>query len=360
MSEPLNSILYNALVRAFRQVLISNAGEPYVPATQVSCFRRGRMDSPPLHPGEYYRVSCPFCDDTRQRLYINHMFNVQGDDGDDHLYLAHCFNEECIDSRYHQKKLVDMLFPFGYRERQRLNRTPLPSTEATVPAHSERPVVALPPSFPLQDALSSTACDYLLRRGFEPQEISGYWGVTYCLFAPNSSPKLFQRLLIPVYDYQLAFRSPPVTCLAGWQARVIQSTDSSPKYLSMKGMRKSHLLYGLPQAVNTTGPIIVVEGPTDVWRLGSHAVALFGKAISNCQRQMLDRHFGNRPIVIALDRDAQDEARRIVSSIRESRSGWQDRGPVISCLPPAGAKDFGEVTREAAWAAVESALPRGM
>lgn len=356
MSEPLNPVLHRELVKHFPQVLISNEGEPFVGTRQPSSYRRGRHDNPPLHSGEYYRVSCPFCDDSRQRLYINHMFNVLGEDGDDHLYLAYCFNEQCIDSRFMQKRLLDMIIPFGYRARQRLRgATPRP-TVLTQSVENPPPVVRLPPSFSLHDPLAVNAWQYLLNRGFDPQEISERWGVNYCLTSPYSSPRIFQRLVIPIYQYQVNFDAPAAAVLAGWQAREVSPTASGPKYLSMAGMHKSHLLYGLPQAVNSTGPIVIVEGPTDVWRLGSNAVALFGKSISRHQVRLLSCHLAHRPMVVALDRDALDDAHKVLAAIRESRQGWRDQQPVVLGHPPAGAKDFGDATREAAWSAVWAAL----
>lgn len=353
MSEPLNPRLHRALVKKFRTVIISNEGDRYIGTQQESSYRRGRIQNPPLYAGEYYRVSCPFCDDTRQRLYINHMFNVVAEGGDDHLYLAHCFNGECIDCRSVQTRLVEIIFPFGYRSRQRLVMQQ-PRAVESVQALDQ--IVTLPPSAPLQDPMSERAWEYLANRGFDPQEISDRWGVTYCLIAPNVSPRVHSRIIIPIHHYQVGLGSSVAIRLAGWQAREIHSAGSSCKYLSMAGMRKSHLLYGLPSAVTTTGPIVVVEGPTDVWRLGTNAVALFGKSISPHQIALLNSHLGNRPLVIALDRDAQGEAGRMLSLIRESRSSWRDRQPVVLCAPPAGAKDFGEITREAAWAAVHASI----
>ena len=124
----------------------------------------------------------------------------------------------------------------------------------------------------------------------------------------------------------------------------------------MQGMRKSNLLYGLPQAMSTSGPLVVVEGPSDVWRLGSNAVALFGKSISVPPVALLVSHFAGRPIVVVLDHDAQREAQSAVTAIRQSRTNWRDSAPVILGFPPEGAKDFGETTRDAAWAAVWKSL----
>ena len=66
--------------------------------------------------GEYYRVNCDKCGDTRQRLWINHMWGVRDvETGDDHLYLIICFNEGCINTRELQERLYELLFPLRFR-----------------------------------------------------------------------------------------------------------------------------------------------------------------------------------------------------------------------------------------------------
>ena len=41
---------------------------------------RGKPEFQASNPGEYYRIACPFCLDTRHRLWINHRWGV-GPDG---------------------------------------------------------------------------------------------------------------------------------------------------------------------------------------------------------------------------------------------------------------------------------------
>jgi len=355
MTSPLNPDLFRALQRKFRHVAIANEGEPYIPARTRSTYRRGKMDSPPAYAGEYYRVCCPFCGDTRQRLWINHMFNVMGADGDDHLYLAWCFNEECIDSRETQKKLLDWVFPFGYRARQRV--------EQFVPPQSPMPEspeidVRLPVCLPLSDPIASMAANYLWSRGFDPVELVDRWGIAYCPISPHSSPRIINRIIIPVHTLRIHLDTLwNQAVLGGWQAREISdSPGQSPKYLSMQGMKKSRLLYGLPQASLTEGPVILVEGVTDVWRLGSHAVAIFGKSLSAQQRSLLTAHFHRRPIIVMFDLDAQREAILAANAIREARREWNDPAPVVIGQLPPGAGDIGEATRESAWEAIHFAV----
>lgn len=53
-------------------------------------------------------MNCPWCLDTRQRLYINHQWGEPDPvTGGKKLHLAHCFNEGCVDSYPRQKALYD-------------------------------------------------------------------------------------------------------------------------------------------------------------------------------------------------------------------------------------------------------------
>ena len=142
-----------------------------------------------------------------------------------------------------------------------------------------------------------------------------------------------------------------MTRLAGWQARYIgDCPDDVPKYLSCKGMKKSQLLYGLPAAVASQDAVVIVEGPTDCWRLGSSAVAIFGKDMSLPQQQLLDRFLPGRPVVVFLDRDAQDKAAELQRTLLD-----RGRVAVLAELPD-GRDDVGDCTSEEAWQQVTLAL----
>jgi DNA primase len=121
-------------------------------------------------------------------------------------------------------------------------------------------------------------------------------------------------------------------------------------------MKKSRLLYGLPAALNTAGPVVVVEGVTDVWRLGTNAVAIFGKTLSMNQRDLILRHFACREIVVFLDADATQDAGNAWSALHSARAASSDVTPVVVVRPPAGLKDVGECDREDAWKWIKSAL----
>jgi DNA primase len=112
------------------------------------------------------------------------------------------------------------------------------------------------------------------------------------------------------------------------------------------GLRKSRLLYGLPEALQAPGPVVICEGPTDVWRFGTNAVALFGKSVSSEQQRLILHHFAGRPIVIALDADAREEAEEMRARLETARGFGPGDNRVVLLELPVGASDPAASTRE--------------
>lgn len=353
MFAPLNPQLYAALERRFTSVEIANHGER-------AMFARGSYysggGSRVVYSGEYYKISCPYCNDARKRLWINHMFGVVDESKDDHLYMAHCFNEGCVNSREIQKELYEMIYPFQYtlrmRKKQLLPDMPV-SKPAVVPANAPTKPIAIP----LDSNSAYMARDYLADRGFDPTEIGARWSITYCMRDDRVRPNLWGRLVIPIYGLQEGPQSPQRgigrEVYLGWQARtIIADSPSNPRYLSMTGLKKSTLLYGLPQVHTTIGPVVIVEGVTDVWRMKTDCVATLGKSLSQEQIGLILRHFRGMRIVLLFDADATDDANRAAQLIRAARTEWADSAPVSVAMLPPGKGDVAECTRDEAWACV--------
>src|ERR1043166_541750 len=96
MSSPLRPELYHRLLDCFGSVLVANEGE-----AMDACVRTdrltGRQELSVNLPGEYFRVSCCFCNDTRHRLWINHRWGrYEPAVKSKNLFLAHCYNENCL------------------------------------------------------------------------------------------------------------------------------------------------------------------------------------------------------------------------------------------------------------------------
>ncbi len=156
----------------------------------------------------------------------------------------------------------------------------------------------------------------------------------------------------------IPFGQVPEEILVGWQVRRMDDDRSKddPKYLTAAGMPKPRLLYDLPRALATArGPIVLVEGVTDVWKLGTHPVATLGKQPSPHQRRLL-AHFYGRPLVVFLDNDAEAEAVAARDALLRDRRQLGDAAPVVVAHPPSGRDDVGECTTEEAWRQVARSL----
>ena len=264
-------------------------------------------------------------------------------------------------ARATQKQLHEMIYPFGYGRRVRREELTVIEPRSEVEPAEVVPV-RLPVTLPLSDPASWQACEYLSGRGFDPFAIEAHWGVGYCQNSPNSEPRIFNRLAIPIHAVHetVCTRDSTEVYLAGWQAReIFDGGGSSQKYLSMKGMRKSQLLYGLPKAIESEGPVVVVEGVTDVWRLEANCVAAFGKMLHPSQIALVIRHFSGRPLVVFFDADAHEAAVVTAHQIRVKRREWGDSSPVVLATPQNGHGDVADCGHATAWNCVRNALLKG-
>jgi len=357
-STPLNPSLHAALERCFTEVTIASPGEQrsVVHRPRWGTTGKATLQAVQAHAGEAYRVSCRFCDDTRSRLYINHQYGVRDPvTGQDNQHLATCFNEDCLSDPKNRSLLFNLVFAHSQHSRRLTQQImPGPAPRIAVAVRANPVVTALPADAVAIDRLPQghRARSYLEQRDFEANELSTHWGVCYC--EPSQEP-YSNRLLIPMRTLAMTFTAGHVVQEIGWQARAVLP-NHDPKYLNSTGLRKSELLYGLPEAVSSEGPVVLVEGVTDVWRLASNAVALLGKTMSARQAELLGRHLSGRPIVVLLDSDAAQDADRIRIQVRQMRQTRQDHSLIrVGTLPP-GRSDVGECTHDEAWAAVEAAL----
>jgi DNA primase len=150
--------------------------------------------------------------------------------------------------------------------------------------------------------------------------------------------------------------------LGGWQARIVPGleppTGEDAKYLSATGMQKSELLYGLHLAIAAQGPVYVVKGPSDCWRIGPGAVAIFGKTLATTQKLLLVHHFVGRPIVMMLDPDARQSAEQIQRELALARGHAEGDNRVVIADVPSHREDPADCTRDEIIAAANAALMR--
>lgn len=149
----------------------------------------------------------------------------------------------------------------------------------------------------LEDAHSR----YLASRRLDPEALTRVWGVR----GIGVAPALSWRLWIPIH-----YRGQVVS----WTTRTINpDPNNGRRYISARPDQEaiSHrkLLYGHDLARHAA---IVVEGPTDAWRVGPGAVATLGVAFSRAQVEKLSQ-FSVRAICFDSEPEAQKRARKLAS-----------------------------------------------
>lgn len=320
---PLNPLLYDRLCQRFGCVEIVNPGSRFV-ARSSHYPTAGRTQLSIASSGEYYRVNCPYCSDTRKRLWVNHRFGTPDPvSGRPMLFLAHCFNELCMDDE-NRRKLNEMVYGFQNLSARDAIRI--------LPGHYEEAAMgpaSLPGKcIPVQNLpLSHPVIEYMCGERGYPLDLLVHLGCSFCV---QAQPRFFpaqERIIIPIFMDSI---------LVGWQARYVGDIDFKargiPKYFTMPGMAKRQILYNFDVAKNYPF-VIVVEGVTNVWAAGPSSVALLGKTLSFQQQCRLQVQWQGKPIIIMLDGGETERSnmQHIVEQLLPAA-----RGPVLYVRLPDG------------------------
>lgn len=315
-------------------VIVTNEGEAFLSSNCLNPAT-GRHETWVSHAGEYYAVNCPFCKDTRHRLWVNHMYGQPDASGLAMRFLATCYNEHCLSKAEHRMAFNDFLF--GFRNaNERRNVSPFVVLQGTF----EEPGLRLaPPPGELLPVSSlpagHKAVQYMVGERRYTAEMLNRYQISYCVHAAPTYREAYDRIVFPVMMEG--------QCV-GWQCRYIGTTDwrITPKYYGMPGMKKRLMLYNFDLARNYPF-VVVVEGPTDVHSVGDPAVAMLGKTLSRTQKQLLFNNWPMKPIIFMLDPDARADAAEIIQEMV-----MVGTNPIVEVALP-GDADPGSYSREAIW-----------
>lgn len=332
--------LYDKLWSLFEgRVAVANEGEPFRSTVARSITGKTRMNV--SESGEYYCVACPFCHDTRRRLWINHMFGQPGHDNWPMKFLSICYNEHCMDKADNRNRLYELIY--GFRNANQRNNTTGFGVRVVDMDDSAAIPVAAPPGvvLPLTDLYRSNpnhpALLYMLYDRQYSLEQLDRWGVGYCSSASNRFLTAGGRIIFPIM-----FNSQYV----GWQGRYngeLESWKSVPKYYTMPGLKKQKMFYNFDNAV-TQSCAVLVEGVTDVHRVGLAGMATLGSSLSLMQAQLLAMHFTGKPIIVLYDPEAVDETQQAMVRLMQICT----QSPVIDVMLPAGT-DPGSLAHDIIW-----------
>ena len=313
---PLRPELYRRLKDKFRHIVIAHEG-------QEMLYRYENGELKILQHGEEYHVNCPYCNDTRKRLYINHKWGVYDEVIQARLlWLIHCFNESCFKYLPERKRaLYNEVFDPMTSSPHAVDEVLEGSSEyeESKPAFMPGEVVPID-----QLPKDHAAAMYLLQRGFDLTQLSAYFGIGYCQQALINVQLAADRIFIPVYKDGV---------LVGWQARVIgdQRNKFIPKYYSMPGWRKGMFVYNHDMA-KRFNHVVICEGPTDVWRYGPEAVCLFGKVPTCAQSAVLADNWETQ--ILLLDSDVSDHELETVQIKLDQPHRQKPIKRIVVKLPP--------------------------
>jgi hypothetical protein len=308
MGSPLNPALYGRLREEFGYVHVAHAGAAasvrYGPDPLTNRMKLNISSS-----GEYYRVNCPHCGDRRGRLWVNHLWGVLDDVTDSlNLWLAHCYNENCMARPGRSQELYDRIYGFRNANLRGQQVVILPGE-----IEEQRLVEVTPPGLLLRmDKVppADPSFQYLRSKGYDPVALGEYYGVSLCIDADNDYPMASGRIVIPIRMNGV---------LVGWQCRYPGDLDwkvrGIPKYYSRPNMARRLMLYNYDTAKDY--PFVVVsEGPSDVWNIGTYGVAAFGKHLTQQQLELVCMTW-ETAVVIMLDGDAWEDTVKLADRFRE-------------------------------------------
>lgn len=152
--------------------------------------------------------------------------------------------------------------------------------------------------------LTKRAQAYLEHRKFDPDLLETLWKLQS---TGNIGPHKF-RIYIPIYLQGH---------VVSWQCRDI-TEKSNVRYLGQSQdkeiLSNKETLYGIDSV--TGDSCVVVEGVTDVWRLGPGAVATFGVKYTSAQVKMLIKRFKRIHILFdPPDPQAQIQAEKLANTL---------------------------------------------
>jgi hypothetical protein len=335
-----NPGLYTALVNRFKYVEVTGVGKEgaYSCPSEVAIGRFKQDKTKPYAKvsdwGETYHVDCPNCGDTRKRLYISHFTGTKtstsktkckktGIEKSGGWYLFglvyDCKNEGC-----YLNPLLKQIVEEGYK----ISPEQIIKTKPGKYFGGLIDKVDLPVNYPLTSPLvPEEVIQYIYSRRYTPSELDADFDVRYLpkgskLWTGQTGKDIISwddRLLIPITR---AYK------IIGWQARAIKPhpiKHLNKKYifppLSVTTEGKSQWLYNMSAASYCTD-LVIVEGVTDVWRIGKNAVATFGKSVSEEQLKILKLVWGSfASCVIVFDGEAEAyaKAKEIETICREQK-----------------------------------------
>jgi hypothetical protein len=159
------------------------------------------------------------------------------------------------------------------------------------------------------EPLGSNHRQYLIRRGFDPNELEKLWNLVGTGPVSRLDNLDFKhRIILPIIwnQREVSFTSRDIT-------------NKHPlRYITCPKDRElihhKEILYGKQEAWGKTG--ICVEGPTDVWRMGLTSFCTFGIKYTPVQLRAIAKTFRRVAVLFDDDPQAVVQANKMVADLR--------------------------------------------
>jgi DNA primase len=159
---------------------------------------------------------------------------------------------------------------------------------------------------PKNTRLNTRTRAYLRSRNFDPKALELLWELR-SVNNKIANVLMWNRIIAPIY-YQGRLVSYQTRDITG-KAKLRYITASKDQEV----VHHKHICYGMDQVPTDT--VVVVEGITDVWRLGFGAVCTFGIKYTNYQVLQLSK-FTNRYILFdTQDKQARRQGRKLADQL---------------------------------------------
>lgn len=234
------------------------------------------MESGHHHTTEgWIQINCPFCGSGTEGWHLGYALESG---------VLHCWR--C--GKHSIREWLSQVLPSGQRsqisailKKYQESAPLLPKLKSKTQEQRKRDIK--PPAGLLE--LTQAHRRYLESRRFDPSVISDFWeakGTTYRSGVWN------WRIVVPIRNQ--------TNRIVAYTGRAL-SAEARPRWRTSAddciGMEPKKLLYGIEKADTKKG-VLIVEGPSDVWRMGPGAVATLGidwKVEQACILRKFERRF---------------------------------------------------------------------
>lgn len=335
----LNEWLYRRLKDRFGKVKVANedARASYT-VTRIGTELKGSVNE----DGENYHVCCPFCRDTKSRLYFSYTYaaKIRTAEGVVHFPpMAHCFNETlCLEKSQNRKQLYRTII---------LGEAPI-LFESAMPEKPKEKKVVFPQQLRRLLELPSghAASAYILSRGFSLEQLDAS-GFAYVQEDPR--PWVHGRIFIPVHDGEGK--------LVGGQCRrpTHERSDWPPRWFTLTGTPLRYVIYNLDRAQERM--LIVTEGVFDAARFGNYGVATFNCRMTAPQFNLL-MSSPQSLILFAYDGGFGDKDPKAYEDYRNKLHQLKNGGKTVYEVQMPGGTDPADMREEDAWVLIAQTLER--